>query len=73
MELGFDLSKVLFIATANNLATIQPALLDRMEIINISGYSIEEKVQIAKKHLINKQISNHGLNNHKFKISDNAL
>ena len=44
-----------------------------MEIINISGYSIEEKVEIAKKHLINKQISNHGLNNHKFKISDNAL
>ena len=73
LELGFDLSKVLFIATANNLATIQPALLDRMEIINISGYSIEEKVQIAKKHLINKQISNHGLNNHKFKISDYAL
>tara|TARA_B100000287_G_C20656488_1_gene788734 strand:- start:192 stop:2630 length:2439 start_codon:yes stop_codon:yes gene_type:complete len=73
LELGFDLSKVLFIATANNLATIQPALLDRMEIINISGYSIEEKVQIAKKHLINKQISNHGLSNHKFKISDNAL
>ena len=73
LELGFDLSKVLFIATANNLATIQPALLDRMEIINISGYSIEEKVQIAKKHLINKQISNHGLNNHKFKISDIAL
>ena len=73
LELGFDLSKVLFIATANNLATIQPALLDRMEIINISGYSIEEKVHIAKKHLINKQISNHGLNNHKFKISDRAL
>ena len=73
LELGFDLSKVLFIATANNLATIQPALLDRMEIINISGYSIEEKVQIAKKHLINKQISNHGLNKYKFKISDNAL
>ena len=73
LELGFDLSKVLFIATANNLATIQPALLDRMEIINISGYSIEEKVQIAKKHLINKQISNHGLNNRKFKISDKAL
>jgi len=73
LELGFDLSKVLFIATANNLSTIQPALLDRMEIINISGYSIEEKVQIAKNHLIKKQISNHGLDNHKFKISNNAL
>ena len=73
LELGFDLSKVLFIATANNLSTIQPALLDRMEIINISGYSIEEKVQIAKNHLIKKQISNHGLDNHKFKISSNAL
>ena len=73
LELGFDLSKVLFIATANNLATIQPALLDRMEIINISGYSIEEKVQIAKKHLINNQISNHGLNDHKFRIVDSAL
>ena len=73
LELGFDLSKVLFISTANNLSTIQPALLDRMEIINISGYSIQEKVQIAKKHLINKQISNHGLDDHKFKISDNAL
>ena len=73
LELGFDLSKVLFIATANNLANIQPALLDRMEIINISGYSIEEKVEIAKKHLIKKQISNHGLEKYKFKISDLAL
>ena len=73
LELGFDLSKVLFIATANNLANIQPALLDRMEIINISGYSIEEKVEIAKKHLIKKQISNHGLDKYKFKISDSAI
>ncbi len=73
LELGFDLSKVLFIATANNLAAIQPALLDRMEVINISGYSIEEKVQIAKKHLIKKQISEHGLNNYIFKIDDNAI
>ena len=73
LELGFDLSKVLFIATANNLANIQPALLDRMEIINISGYSIEEKVEIAKKHLIKKQISNHGLEKYKFKISDSAI
>ena len=73
LELGFDLSKVLFIATANNLANIQPALLDRMEIINISGYSIEEKVEIAKKHLIKNQISNHGLEKYKFKISDLAI
>ncbi|MBF72432.1 MAG: endopeptidase La [Flavobacteriales bacterium] len=73
LELGFDLSKVLFIATANNLSNIQPALLDRMEIINISGYSIEEKVEIAKKHLVRKQISNHGLEKYKFKISDLAL
>ncbi len=73
LELGFDLSKVLFIATANNLSAIQPALLDRMEVINISGYSIEEKVQIAKKHLIKKQISEHGLNNYIFKIDDNAI
>ena len=73
LELGFDLSKVLFIATANNLAAIQPALLDRMEVINISGYSIEEKVRIAKKHLIKKQISEHGLNNYIFKIDDNAI
>ena len=73
LELGFDLSKVLFIATANNLAAIQPALLDRMEVINISGYSIEENVQIAKKHLIKKQISEHGLNNYIFKIDDNAI
>ena len=73
LELGFDLSKVLFIATANNLSNIQPALLDRMEIINISGYSIEEKVEITKKHLIKKQISNHGLEKYKFKISDLAI
>ena len=73
LELGFDLSKVLFIATANNLSNIQPALLDRMEIINISGYSIEEKVVIAKNHIVRKQISNHGLEKYKFKISDLSL
>ena len=73
LELGFDLSKVLFIATANNLNTIQPALLDRMELINISGYSIEEKIQIAKKHLIKKQKINHGLDNYDFNISDVSL
>lgn len=61
LELEYDLSKVLFIATANSLSTIQPALLDRMEIIHVSGYSIEEKVEIAKKHLVPKQRKNHGL------------
>ena len=61
LELEYDLSKVLFIATANSLSTIQPALLDRMEIINISGYSTEEKMEIAKRHLIPKQRTEHGI------------
>ncbi len=61
LELEYDLSKVLFIATANSLSTIQPALLDRMEIIEISGYSTEEKIEIAKKHLVPKQRKEHGL------------
>ena len=61
LELEYDLSKVLFIATANSLSSIQPALLDRMEIIDIAGYSTEEKVEIAKKHLVPKQIKEHGL------------
>ncbi len=61
LEVGFDLSKVMFIATSNNMANIQPALKDRMEIITMSGYTIEEKVEIAKQHLIPKQIKEHGL------------
>ncbi len=61
LEMGFDLSKVMFIATSNNMATIQPALRDRMEIINMTGYTIEEKVEIAKQHLLPKQIKEHGL------------
>jgi ATP-dependent Lon protease len=61
LELEFDLSKVLFVATANTLATVQPALLDRMEIIEISGYSTEEKIEIARRHLILDQLREHGL------------
>lgn len=73
LEQEYDLSKVLFIATANSLSTIQPALLDRMEVIHISGYSVEEKIQIAKKHLIPEQRENHGLKTKDVKISDKAL
>jgi ATP-dependent Lon protease len=61
LELDYDLSKVLFVATANSLSNIQPALRDRMEIIEITGYTVEEKVEIANKHLIPKLLKNHGL------------
>src|SRR5690606_27414858 len=61
LELDYDLSKILFLATANSLSTIQPALRDRMEIIEMNGYTVEEKVEIATKHLIPKLIENHGL------------
>ncbi len=61
LELGYDLSKIMFIATSNSMATIQPALKDRMEIIKMSGYTIEEKVQIAQNHLFPKQLLAHGL------------
>ena len=61
LELGYDLSKVMFIATANNIGNIHPALRDRMEIINVSGYTIEEKIVIGKQHLLPKQLIEHGL------------
>ena len=73
LELDYDLSKVLFVATANSLDSIQPALLDRMEVIEIQGYSLEEKVQIAKKYLVPKQRKAHGLKSAQFKITDKAL
>ena len=73
LELEYDLSKVLFVATANSLSSIQPALRDRMEIIEINGYTIEEKVKIAQKHLLPKQLLSHGLNKEDLKISDKIL
>jgi ATP-dependent Lon protease len=73
LELEYDLSKVLFIATANNLQNIQPALCDRLEIIELGGYAVEEKIEIAKRHLIPKQREAHGLKSSKFRISDKVL
>ncbi|HEY3386062.1 MAG TPA: endopeptidase La [Saprospiraceae bacterium] len=73
LELEYDLSKVMFVATANSLNTIQPALLDRMEVINISGYSTEEKIEIAKKHLIPRQRKEHGLKPVDVKLKDDVL
>ncbi len=73
LEMGYDLSKVLFIATANNLGSIQPALRDRMEIIDISGYTIEEKVEIGKRHLLPKQIKEHGLESKHISIAKKQL
>ncbi len=69
LELGYDLSKVMFIATANNILSINPALRDRMEFINISGYTLEEKTIIAKKYLVPKQLKEHGLNKKDFILS----
>ena len=73
LELGFDLSKVMFIATANSLSTIQPALRDRMEIINVTGYTIEEKVEIARQHLLPKQLKEHGMSKDQLKIAKPQL
>lgn len=73
LELDYDLSKVMFIATANNVNEIQPALRDRMEIIYLNGYSLEEKIEIAKKHLIPKQKKAHGLEKHKISINKDAM
>ena len=73
LELEYDLSKVLFIATANSLSSIQPALRDRLEIIDLSGYAIEEKIEIAKQHLIPKQKQMHGLKENSFKMNDVVL
>jgi len=73
LEVGYDLSNVMFVATANSLSSIQPALKDRMEIIEINGYTIEEKVQIAKKHLLPKQIKEHGLKSSDLKLSNKVF
>ena len=73
LELEYDLSKVLFIATANNLQNIQPALRDRLEIIDLSGYAVEEKIEIARRHLVPKQKEAHGLEKINFRINDKVL
>ena len=73
LELEYDLSKVLFIATANSLQSIQPALRDRLEIIDLSGYAVEEKIEIAKRHLIPKQKELHGLKNTPIRFTDKLL
>ena len=73
LEVGYDLSKVLFIATANNLGEIPWALRDRMEIINVTGYTIEEKIEIAKRHLLPKQVKEHGLTAKEIKVGKAQL
>ncbi len=73
LEMDYDLSKVMFIATANSLGTIQPALRDRMEIIDVTGYTIEEKIEIAKRHLLPKQLKEHGLTEKDLKIGKRQL
>ena len=73
LDLDFDLSNVMFIATANSLSTIQPALLDRMEVIELSGYILEEKLEIASRHLIPRQLSENGFRKGALKFSDEVL
>ena len=73
LEMGYDLSKVMFIATSNNMATIQPALRDRMEVIKMSGYTIEEKVEIARQHLFPRQLKEHGLTSKDLAIGKKQL
>ena len=73
LEVGYDLSKVLFIATANNLGQIPWALRDRMEIINVTGYTIEEKIEISKRHLLPKQLKEHGLTAKEIKVGKAQL
>lgn len=73
LEMGYDLSKVMFIATSNNMATIQAALKDRMEVIKMSGYTIEEKVEIASQHLVPKQLLAHGLSSKHLSIGKKQL
>ena len=73
LEMGFDLSKVMFIATSNSMTSIQPALRDRMEVINMTGYTVEEKVEIAKQHLLPKQLKEHGLTSKDLQIGKKQL
>ena len=73
VELDYDLSKVMFVATCNSLQTVQPALRDRMEIIEVTGYTVEEKIEIAKRHLIGKQLKENGLSEDHIKLSGNVL
>jgi ATP-dependent Lon protease len=73
LEMGYDLSKVMFVATSNSLNNIQPALLDRMEIIHVNGYTIEEKIQIGKKFLLPKQLKEHGLGTKDLNIAQPQL
>jgi ATP-dependent Lon protease len=73
VEVEYDLSKVLFITTANTVSTINPALRDRMEMIEVSGYSLEEKIEIAKRHLLPNQLREHGLNGDALELSDKVL